>query len=50
MICEGQVVVQDWGVIGNAFSRMMGVRVMISINPFLAFKGVFFVDLVERVD
>ena len=42
--------VQDWGVVGKALARMMGVRGMISINPFSAFKGVFFVDLVERVD
>ena len=47
MICEGQVLVQDWGAIGKALARMMGVRGMTSINPFSAFKGVSFVDSVE---
>ena len=50
MICEGQVLVQDWGAIGKALARMMGVRGMTSINPFSAFKGVSFVDSVERVE
>ena len=48
MIFEGQVFVQDWGVIGKALARMMGVKEMISINPFSTFKDVFFVDSVER--
>ena len=47
VICEGQVLVQDWGAIGKALARMMGVRGMTSINPFSAFKGVSFVDSVE---
>ena len=50
MICEGQVFVRYWGVIGKALTRMMGVREMISINPFSAFKDVFFADSTKRAE
>ncbi|KAL6327053.1 hypothetical protein AAG906_013800 [Vitis piasezkii] len=35
---------------GKALTRMMGVREMISINPFSAFKDVFFVDSAKRAE
>lgn len=50
MISEGQVLVQDWGVVVKALVRMMGVKGMISINSFTASQGVFFVDSIERVE
>ena len=46
--CQGKV--QDWGIAGKALARMMGARGMISINPFTNYKGVFFVDSVERAE
>ncbi|KAL6345923.1 hypothetical protein AAG906_025203 [Vitis piasezkii] len=38
------------GVVGKALARMLRVRAMISINSFIAYKGVFFVDSIERME
>ncbi|KAL6345803.1 hypothetical protein AAG906_017556 [Vitis piasezkii] len=50
MIYECQGKFQDWGVVGNALASVMGVRGMICINPFIDYKGIFFLDFVERVE
>ena len=50
MIYECQGKVQDWGVVSNALASVMGVRGMICINPFIDYKGIFFLDFIERVE
>ena len=47
VICESGVGMQDWVDLGKIIAKKFNMIGMVSITPFLASKGLFFVDFTE---
>ena len=47
VICESGVGMQDWVDLGKIIAKKFNMIGMVSITPFLASKGLFFVDSTE---
>ena len=48
VMCERSILGVDWSQEGKTIARFLGIKGMISINPFLDYKGFFFVESREK--